>query len=71
MATITAYYKQRFIWKTNYNLYFNFTKNDEFAAVTVPCGFIKAGFNLANLSIGDTLIPLSFSITFEVFGTKQ
>lgn len=46
------------------------TKNDEFAAVTVPCGFTKAGFNFANLSMGDTLIPLSFSIIFEVFGTK-
>lgn len=51
-------------------MYFKLTKNDEFAAVTVPCGFTKAGFNLANLSIGDTLIPLSFSITFEVSGTK-
>lgn len=36
----------------------------------MPCGFTKAGFNLANLSIGETLIPLSFSITLEVFGTK-
>jgi len=52
-------------------LCFKFTKNDEFAAVTVPCGFIKAGFSLANLSMGDTLIPLSFSITFEESGTKQ
>lgn len=52
-------------------MYVYFTKNDEFAAVTVPCGFTKAGFNLANLSIGDTLMPLSFSITFELSGTKQ
>lgn len=47
------------------------TKNDEFAAVTVPCGLTKAAFNFANLSMGDTLIPLSFSITFDEFGTKQ
>jgi len=47
------------------------TKNDEFAAVTVPCGLTKAAFNFANFSIGDTLIPLSFSITLDVFGTKQ
>ncbi|KAE9538012.1 hypothetical protein AGLY_005984 [Aphis glycines] len=38
-----------------------------FAAVTVPCGLTKAAFNFANLSIGDTLIPLSFSITLDEF----
>lgn len=47
------------------------TKNDEFAAVTVPCGLTKAAFNFASFSIGDTLIPLSFSITFDEFGTKR
>ncbi len=33
--------------------------NDELAAVTVPCGLIKAGFNLAICSKVDTRIPLS------------
>lgn len=51
-------------------LIFKLTKNDEFAAVTVPCGFTKAGFNFASFSIGDTLIPLSFSITFGESGTE-
>lgn len=51
-------------------LIFMLTKNDEFAAVTVPCGFTKAGFNFASFSIGDTLIPLSLSIIFGESGTK-
>jgi hypothetical protein len=36
------------------------TKNEELAAVIVPCGLMKAGFNFANCSIDDGLMPLSF-----------
>ena len=36
------------------------TRKDELAAVTVPCGLMKAGFSLAIASRLDTRIPLSF-----------
>lgn len=36
---------------------------DEFAAVTVPCGLIKAAFNLLICSSVDTRIPLSRETT--------
>lgn len=35
------------------------TRKDELAAVTVPCGLIKAGFSLAICSMEDGRMPLS------------
>lgn len=46
-----------------------FTKNDALAAVIVPWGFTKAGFNLARLSNDVTRIPLSVSTIFDTPGT--
>lgn len=37
-------------------------KNEALAAVTVPCGLMKAGFNLVIFSIVESLIPLSLEI---------
>lgn len=34
-------------------------RKDAFAAVTVPCGLMKAGFNFAIFSMEEALIPLS------------
>lgn len=36
------------------------TKKEALAAVTVPCGLMKAGFNFAIFSNDEALIPLSF-----------
>jgi hypothetical protein len=51
--------------KTNTEYYFvekrELTKKDALAAVTVPCGLMKAGFNLAIASKEDGRIPLSFA----------
>lgn len=38
------------------------TKNDALAAVTVPCGLMNAGFNLAMSASVDTRTPLSLSM---------
>lgn len=45
------------------------TTNDELAAVMLPWGLMNAGFNLDIFSMLETLMPLSLSTTFPVFGT--
>jgi hypothetical protein len=47
------------------------TKKDEFPAVTVPCGLIKAGLSFCICSTVETLTPLSLDTAFATPETRN
>ena len=53
----------------NYSACAPLTRKEEFAAVTVPCGLMKAALSLAICSGDDGRIPLSLEMMFAFPGT--
>jgi hypothetical protein len=56
---------------TAYKAVYILTRKEEFAAVTVPCGFINAGFSFCICSGVETRTPLSRAIIFATPGTRN